>query len=682
MSDITPSNRAVAPSEALRVPLADIDVAPENLRATEPADDAIPELADTIAAAGLLYPLLVRPGRQGEAPWMALDGRRRLLALRVLAQDGRTAPDRPVKVEVARAKAAQAAAIVISNTQRAPVHVADVIVAIGQLKSLKLTPAKIALALGYTELEVRRLQRLAGLPQAALAALKAGRITLRTAKLLARVTDQEALERFTEQAAAGYLYEHSLAHHLEGRPRLDDPLFDLIGVERYRAAGGRIDPDLFGDFGDVVLDPDKLQGLWAKRVQPFVEAAQARGLVVYLQGGELYRAPEEFEVAGPNGASMLSEDGRLAFELACARTGDLARALSQGERHREERDGDLLAFLVARLEQEQALHGAERIGAVGFFPEVGTGFDVQVYLKPVELPDLVAEVEGDDDHRHDGRHSDLCSGSLHRPEIVVPRQEFDTGGRGHSLHETYTDMATRGLIRSLADDPNAALTVAVARLFVILALHGGGATEQSASTLQGRRYSRGSLPPHPALDGAVRARLETKRRAYLDSGQRPIPWVDALAHGEKMELLAELVAISLDLKEAGAPWIRHAARAEAAEIAELTGHDIAAYWTPDADFLGHHTKTQLLGALAAMGADVAPTKGLKKDELVGYVVSVAAEKGWAPPALNLRAEPAVIAGAEGTDAVPDPLAGGLADPLDGADAVTSQIDDGRLAQAA
>ena len=65
------------------------------------------------------------------------------------------------------------------------------------------------------------------------------------------------------------------------------------------------------------------------------------------------------------------------------------------------------------------------------------------------------------------------AGPGHRPEIVVPKQEIDNEGRSHSLHETYTDIATRGLIRSVADDPMVALTITVARMFVILALQGG-----------------------------------------------------------------------------------------------------------------------------------------------------------------------------------------------------------------
>lgn len=634
---------AAAPkaAQAQIAPLGDIGVAPENLRASEPADTDIPELADTIEAAGLLYPLLVRPGRKGEAPFMALDGRRRLLALQALAGEDRIARDYGVRIEVARDRALQAAAIVVSNTQRAPVHVADVITAVGKLKSLKMSPAKIAAALGYAEIEVKRLQRLAGLPKPALEALKAGRITLRTAKLLARVSDPEVLSRFAQTAAAGHLYEYGLVQHLNGRPGLDDPMFDLIGAERYRAAGGRIDADLFGEFDDVVLDPDKLQTLWIERMGVLAEAARARGLGVFFQAGEVYRAPEGLETAGHNAPAALTPDARLAWDLACARTDEVAQALSEGGRHCDGRNDDLLAFLTARLAQEEALHGPDRIAAVGLYPESSTGFEVQVHLHPR----VADEDDETDDARVEEGEPEGCEApavSGHRPEIVVSRQEIDIEGRSHSLHETYTDVATRGLIRSVADDPSVALTVTVARIFVVLALQVGASTESSASTLQGRRYSRGALPPHPALDGVVRDRLEARRRAYLESGRRPIPWVDALPHGEKMELLAELIAVSLDLRETGVGAVRRAARAEAAEIAELTGHDITAYWTPDAAFLAQHSKAQLMGALAAMAADVAPTRGLKKDDLVGYVASVAAEKVWAPPPLNLRLEMTVM----------------------------------------
>ena len=291
MTETSQIEAAPSAAKPQLVQLTDIGIAPENLRASEPADADIPGLADTIKAAGLLYPLLVRPGRKGEQPFMALDGRRRLLALQSLVEAKRIAPDYGVKVEIARDRALQAAAIVVSNTQRAPVHVADVITAIGKLKSLKLTPGQD--------------RRSPGLPRAggeavatawpaclnAAAGGAQGRTNQPADRQAPRTGDRHrrCLKQFAQNAAAGYLYEHSIVHHLNGRPGLDDPMFDLIGVDRYRDAGGRIDADLFGEFDDVVLDPDKLQTLWTERVGVLVEVAKARGLQVYFQGGELYR---------------------------------------------------------------------------------------------------------------------------------------------------------------------------------------------------------------------------------------------------------------------------------------------------------------------------------------------------------------------------------------------------------
>jgi len=131
----------------------------------------------------------------------------------------------------------------------------------------------------------------------------------------------------------------------------------------------------------------------------------------------------------------------------------------------------------------------------------------------------------------------------------------------------------------------------------------------------------------------VKARLEARRAAYKASGLRPIPWVETLPHGEKMALLAELTALSLNLCEARTSTIRHAARAEAAEIAALCGADISAHWTPDEPYLAVHSKKHLLALLEEMGVDDDRAKGLKKGDLVAFVVESAAARQWAPSIL-------------------------------------------------
>ena len=165
-------------------------------------------------------------------------------------------------------------------------------------------------------------------------------------------------------------------------------------------------------------------------------------------------------------------------------------------------------------------------------------------------------------------------------------------------------------------------------------LHHSVGHDRSALAITASAYSRGTLPAIPTLDGEIRSRLFARRDAYRATGLRPIPWVEALPHGEKMALLAELVAVSLDLREPRTTAIRHAARAEAAEIAALCGADIAAHWTPDAAFLAVHSKTQLGGLLAEMQVEDDRAKALKKDDLVAFVADAAAERRWAPAILS------------------------------------------------
>ena len=75
-----------------------------------------------------------------------LDGRRRRLALAILLEAGDIDEDYPVRTYVETDPARQAAAVLLTNTA-VPVHVADVIAAIGRLLKSKLTITAMARAL-------------------------------------------------------------------------------------------------------------------------------------------------------------------------------------------------------------------------------------------------------------------------------------------------------------------------------------------------------------------------------------------------------------------------------------------------------------------------------------------------------------------------------------------------------
>ncbi len=267
------------------------------------------------------------------------------------------------------------------------------------------------------------------------------------------------------------------------------------------------------------------------------------------------------------------------------------------------------------MSQQKSVAGAslrrDKIGAVMLSPaDADYGFAATFYSVPLPADQLPQEIEdeADEDALEVGERYGRSSA-----DVEVPKADVEVDGSSHVFHETRTDVATRGLIRDLADDPGAALTVLVAQLFKQLALHSAGSLDAAALQISGTRYSRGSTTPIPALDGEVRDRLEARRAAYKASGLRPIPWVETLAHGEKMALMAELTAVSLNLREARTSLIRHAARAEAAEIAALCGADISAHWTPDAAYLTVHSKKQLLGLLEEMGVEDDRAKALKKE---------------------------------------------------------------------
>jgi ParB family chromosome partitioning protein len=220
---------------------------------------------------------------------------------------------------------------------------------------------------------------------------------------------------------------------------------------------------------------------------------------------------------------------------------------------------------------------------------------------------------------------------------VAAAAPAETAGVGHALHEVRTDTATRALVRALADDPTTALVALTARLFAVLVLRRGLAKGGGALTVSAEAYSRPRAPAIEVLDGEVRRRLADRRAAWETSGKTPIGWVAGLAHGDKMALLAELVALSLDLREERTTSLRRAARMEAAEIAALCAADVTLYWTPDEAFLRPHAKPQLLAMLESMGAGLERARALKKDELVGLVEEEAAARVWAPAWLSWAA---------------------------------------------
>lgn len=610
----------------IQVRLGDLGLAPENLRFDEPADDAVPQLAETILAAGVLVAPIVRRGRRGEQPFMALDGRRRRMGLLLLRERGVIDDDFVIDCSLAVSKAAQAAALVLPNTERAPIHVAAVIAAIGKFRRKKMETGQIAKALGYSELDIKRLEALSAVHPTVLTGLRQGKLSLKQVRMFTRLEDRAQQESLAQAALEGRFQEYQLRNLLdEDQITIHDSRFGLVGAARYLAAGGRLVSDLFGEVADRVLDPQILDAQWRERAAALAAALaaarQGGELIVFYAGDEGVGAPDGYETLPYVYHGDLSEAQRAARQAAQAKLEQLRGDLSALSLDSDEALAAAAAVVDARQDLAAAALDDQVIGAVQLSPHAEFGVSTTFYVAPRPA------VENDDGALGDDADDEA-------DDLRTPKSAVEVKGVSHSLHETRTDIATRGLIRDLADHPGAALTVLVAQLFRHLALTAPVYQGTAASTLEGAVYRRGRLPAHPSLDGAVRERLDARRADYLASGLRPIGFVDQLPHGEKMALLAELVAVTLDVREPRTSLIRHEARAEAAEIAALCDADLAAHWTPDTQFLAVHSKAQLLGMLAQMEVEDDRAPGLKKDALVAFVAEAAAERGWVPPLLT------------------------------------------------
>lgn len=665
MTQTTPVDPVAASSafdaiEEQFVPLDQIGIAPENLRAAEGPDEEIPQLAETLFIAGQLHPLFVRPGRgKKEAAFVALDGRRRRFGWLHNVELGRVPADHPIRVKVLTDPSLQVAAAMLPNTEQAPPDLVDVITAVGRLLKRKHSPAEIAKSLGYKRDEVLGWSVLADLHDSVLQGLRQGRITLKQAKMLTKLSGQDQADLANQAAVYGRIYDDAIRVRLNGAlVTVADRRVRLAGLDNYTAAGGRIESDLFGETSDILLDPSLLQQTYEAQLQPLVEFLKSEGLEVfsgmfqgpipegfkqlpYLYGREV---PEEEQAA-----LDLLEERELAAQSAVESLADITPDTRRL----------LVDFVAAALDYVRAAHDAP-ISAATLLPHARTG--VQLTFHTVDVPALA-------DDEASENHDDATAPSTEIPQAVrrhgdvdIPRVDFDNGVSTHALNERYTDVATRGLIRALADDPQSAMILLVARLFANVALTGSADPNNSISTLKADRYHRHGVDQIPELDGAVAERLDERRAAYLASGLRPVAWVATLPHGERMSFLAELVAMTLNGREFATHAARHGARSEALEIAELTGYEILDYWTPGTEFYAAHNKRQLLQMLEVMDGDVAPAVSLKKDDLANYVTETAAERRWAPRALSWRPpEPQEVA----ADAVDDEAPEGSRDP-DGA----------------
>ena len=241
------------------VPLAQLVLAPENVRATPPTKVDQAELMASIRSHGLLENLIARrddPAPDGSERFAVIAGGRRLSVLETLAANGDIPADHPVPCLVVSNDNSVELSLA-ENTVRTPMHPADQVVAFNALIEAGATVAQVAARFGVSQRLVKQRARLGGIAPEIMQAFREERLDLEALKAFSVTTDHErqmsAWKHFSERSWAPYDYEVR-------RMLTDDRIPSgaavarFVGVNAYKASGGTFLRDLFSNDSNTWLD--------------------------------------------------------------------------------------------------------------------------------------------------------------------------------------------------------------------------------------------------------------------------------------------------------------------------------------------------------------------------------------------------------------------------------------------
>lgn len=243
-------------------------LSPYNVRTSEADTSDTSQLEALILADGLMYPMSVHPMR-GAKTWGAFAGGRRYRSIRRLIERGAVAADTEWKVRqyIGYSDAELIELSINENLPRRDLQNYEVYAGVRRAHSLGHDVDQIAEALNQKTINVERWLRLGSLAKPVFAALAGGTITIEQARAFAGTEDQE-LQRVTFERLAPIGHLSPTPKDIRAALQIGDARAQrelaFVGLDAYRAAGGRFELDLFAEEAEErgrVEDVGKLQQL-------------------------------------------------------------------------------------------------------------------------------------------------------------------------------------------------------------------------------------------------------------------------------------------------------------------------------------------------------------------------------------------------------------------------------------
>ena len=587
-----------------------------NVRKTQ-SDEGIAELAASIHAHGLLQSLVVRKDKRGK--YLVVAGRRRMLALKSLVENGKLAATTPIPCHILDEHADASEISLAENVQREAMHPADEFEAFRELIDKGMPVADVAARFGVTETVVHKRLKLARVNPSLLALYRKGEMTLQHIMAFAVLDDCEVQERVWNQLTDWQKNDPAIIRRLltEHEITAADRRVQFVTLKTYETAGGGVRRDLFSDGanGVFILDLPLLESLVTKKLENAAKAVRKEGWK-WIEIRPSYEFEEwsgcdrHYPEPSPLPTDLQQEMESLTTEAEALAEIDV---LSEEQQQRL----DAINGRLDELEDRDSVWSPGTLALAGAIVSLGHDGEIDIrrgFVKPEDRRQQAPE---------DGVINCAASDNL------------ANGAKSPSaaLTESLTAHRSAALSASLLDHPEAALALLVQRL--ALPLFYNGPSEDSLIQITPRLSSLHRVESSPAFAAIETARghwqtcLPSNSEALLD-------WCFTQDVATLHNLLAFCVAQTVNavlLKGERASCLR---MEQAKTLAAILNLDMAVWFTPDSgNYFGRTSKAAILNDLQEINGAVAPGwTAMKKTELASLAEREAARVKWIPSMLR------------------------------------------------
>lgn len=604
-------------TDTTSIPLNKLTAWEGNVRKTA-SDAGIDELAASIAAHGLLQSLVVRKESRGKHAVVA--GRRRLMALAVLAKDGRIEADMPVPCKVIDGDTDASEISLAENVMREAMHPADEFEAFRDLADKGLPAADIAARFGVTETVVAKRLKLANVSPLILKTYRKGDISLEQVMAFA-VSDDHAAHEHVLENLSEYNDDPSdiRAALTEDEVSATDKRVKFVTLKAYEKAGGIVRRDLFSrddEDGVFILHPEILDQLAGKKLEKVAKAVRAEGWKwVEIHPHFDYESRSQFQRRHPEPVPLPAPE---EAELEALKREYEAMLEQDSDSDEENPRFTEVCERIDALEDRECVYTPGILAIAGAVVSIGHEGKADIergLVRPGDAPKKSAKPKSSGDPEAAGETE---------PVFTLPA----------TLTESLTSHRTAALAATLANRPDIALAAVVHQLAGELfhgRSHAGSCLELDASSGFFRK-TEGSK---------AFAEIERLRESW---GER-IPgdpeklwlWCVEQRRDTLLELLAFCAACSVNAirRKADRPDCDRLAHADV--LATAVTLDMKDWFTPDAgNYFSRISKAGIIQALQeAKGVPPAPAwHGMKKSDLALLAARETAGTGWLPELLR------------------------------------------------